>query len=230
MKRIVKLILIIILIGMTAVSTTFSYDILAEYPMATQDQVYQCAKDRNASQEFLDIIPFVYEYSQQLGVDPTIVLAISCLETGYGKSNLFRNYNNPGGIKGKNGWRKFDTLEDGYKCMINLLAIYAGVIGEDRWQYNKAHTTEELGNYYWVENGCDRGYHNKLTIMIRTMVSYPKKEETKPKTKPKTKKVEKPIEENKNTKPSDIIYNILNKESKDNKGLRIINDILKGGE
>ena len=82
MKRIVKLILIIILIGMTAVSTTFSYDILAEYPMATQDQVYQCAKDRNASQEFLDIIPFVYEYSQQLGVDPTIVLAISCLETG----------------------------------------------------------------------------------------------------------------------------------------------------
>ena len=202
--------------------------------MATQEQVYQCMKDRNASKEFLEIIPFVYEYSKTLGVDPTIVLAISSIETGYGKSNLFRNYNNPGGIKSRSGWRRFDTLEDGYRYMINLLAIYAGIIGEDRWQYNKAHTTEELGNYYWVENGVDRGYHKQLTTMIRTILRYPKKEvnETKPKSDEKvtTKKIKEPTKDKVDSKPSDIIYNILNKDKEESGALRIINDILKGGE
>lgn len=186
-----------------------AYDINKQPPLAHKSQAIECIKDRKASKKFINSVDFIYEYSQKLNVDPTIVIAISCLETGYGKSNLFVNYNNPGGIKSRNGWKQFDTIEDGYKYMIELLATYSGQINKSWRIYNKAITTEQLGNYYWVENGADKGYHDKLTIMINAILSYPIKQDND--TLPYKKKKKSAL---------DIIYSKINRSK--GRGLQLI--------
>lgn len=59
-------------------------------------------------------------YEQYLGkicdlfaIDKNIVLAISYMETGYLKSNLFSYKNNVGGHRGSSGWLSYPTLEAG---------------------------------------------------------------------------------------------------------------------
>lgn len=168
-KRLIVLSLIVIMLF------SCGFSVSRQVPIVDKSQALQCIKDRNATQKFINSIDFIYEYSKKMKVDPSIVVVISCLETGYGKSNLFRNLNNPGGIKAVKGWRKFKTIEDGYKYMIDLLATYAGVNDNtDSYLYGVAKTTQDLGKYYWIENGVDKGYHDKVTTMIRIMQSYPK--------------------------------------------------------
>ena len=164
---------------MSSFIPSYSYDLKQEIPIVKKSQAYACMKDRHASKEFLDDIDFIYDYSSELGIDPSIIVAISAIETGYGKSHLFVVFNNPGGIKGNHGWQRFTTTKDGYKHMINLMATYAGIINRHSYLFNKAPTTEQLGNYYWVENGCDAGYHKQLTRMIKIMQNYPIKESEK---------------------------------------------------
>ena len=143
-------------------------------PLVDKSQTIQFLKDRKASKKMLDCVDFVYEYAESKGIDPSIIMAMSSIEAAYGKSRLFIYNNNPGGIKTRNGWAHFDTIEDGYRYMINLLATYAGTNNNTTsYLYGKAKTTQQLGNYYWVENGCDAGYHRQLTIQIENMRSYP---------------------------------------------------------
>ena len=216
-KKILILFIAFILTFLSCGSSN-AYDIATK---ATTDisQARQFLTDRHASKKMMDSLDFIYDYCAEIGIDPTLVVAISSIETGYGKSNLFVNYNNPGGIKARSGWKRFDTIEDGYRYMIKLLATYAGLINENSWLYGKATTTQQLGNYYWVENGCDRGYHSQLTRQIRTIQSYKVIKIAKKKTK-EIKEDKK--EGNKNSK--DIIDKAM-----DNKKTptSIINDILK---
>lgn len=214
-NKLLKIMIMIFTLMLVISNPSSAYEINTDEPMADKSQVIQFLKDRNASDEMLDNVDFIYEYSEELGIDPTIVIAISSLETGYGKSNLFRNYNNPGGIKSKNGWAKFKTTRDGYKYMIRLLATYSGKINKNSWLYDKAHTTQELGNYYWVENGCDSGYHKQLTIVINKILSYPLKKEKK--VTKQEKKQETKIEENK------ITESVEKEDTKQNKLQQIMN-------
>ena len=165
----------------------------------------------------LDCVPFIYDYCEEVGIDATIVIGISSLETGYGKSNLFIRNNNPGGMKARRGWMKFDTLEDGYRTMINKIAVMAGVRESKSFYYNTCYYVRDLGNIYWVENGCDRGYYNNLISQMNKIASYevineePKKEII----------VEK--EERKLT-PKEYIMSF---KSKKGNGMKLIDDILR---
>ena len=197
-------------------------------PLIDKTQTVQFLKDRNASKKMLDCVDFVYEYAESKGIDPSIIMAISSIETGYGKSRLFVYNNNPGGIKARNGWARYDTAKDGYRAMINLLATYAGTNNNtSSYLYGKATTTQQLGNYYWVENGCDAGYHRQLTRQIEKMRSYPIIEE-KPIKKPVV--LEQPQKKSTSHKRqhsgADIIFDILdNKEH--SSGYDFIMNLLK---
>ena len=222
-KKILILFIAFILTFLSCGSSN-AYDIATK---ATTDisQARQFLTDRHASKKMMDSLDFIYDYCAEIGIDPTLVVAISSIETGYGKSNLFVNYNNPGGIKARSGWKRFNTIEDGYRYMIRLLATYAGLINENSWLYGKATTTQQLGNYYWVENGCDRGYHSQLTRQIKTIQSYKVIKNTKKDSKDiidktiKNKKTSTSIindilkrKSNKNnTNSLDLIYNSLKK-------------------
>ncbi|CAJ1315911.1 peptidoglycan DD-metalloendopeptidase family protein [Paenibacillus nuruki] len=56
------------------------------------------------------------------GIDPAALAAIAIQESGNGTSPLAVNKNNIGGMRdGKNGWQKFDSIEDGIEAMARNL-------------------------------------------------------------------------------------------------------------
>ena len=159
--------------------------VIATENTTTPYQAEQFLKDRNATQEMIDCIDFVYDYCEKVGIDATLIIAQSSIETGYGKSRLCRKYNNVGGMKAsRGGWMKFNSLKDGYRAMINKIAVMAGVRKSSAYYFNSCYYIEDLGNIYWVENGCDYGYYNMLVGQMNRIKSYRryvKKKVNKPK-------------------------------------------------
>lgn len=181
MKKLLALLLtLILIIPLTAVS----YAPKIAVPNTTDpSQAKKFLKDRNASKELINCVDYIYDYCDEVGIDATLIIGISSIETGYGKSNLFRNYNNPGGMKARSGWMRFKSVKAGYKAMIDKIAVMAGVKMSSSYYYNTCVYIKDLGNIYWVENGCDKGYYNMLTKQMNTISSY--KSDSKPKTKSK---------------------------------------------
>lgn len=217
MKKLWYIILSLILALILHDITDAYSPIIATDNTTTAEQAIEFLKDRNATKSMLDCVPFIYDYCEEVGIDATIVIGISSLETGYGKSNLFIRNNNPGGMKARRGWMKFDTLEDGYRTMINKIAVMAGVRESKSFYYNTCYYVRDLGNIYWVENGCDRGYYNNLISQMNKIASYEViNEESK-----KEIIVEK--EERKLT-PKEYIMSF---KSKKGNGMKLIDDILR---
>ena len=154
--------------------------IIATKNTTTKEQAIAFLEDRNTSKEMIDCIPFIYDYCDEVGIDATIIVGISSIETGYGKSRLFVRNNNPGGLKARRGWMKFDTPKDGYRYMINKIAAMAGVRKSKSFYYNSCYYIRDLGNVYWVENGCDRGYYHNLVLQMNKIASYEIEEPIKP--------------------------------------------------
>lgn len=67
------------------------------------------------------------KYAVEMGIDPYLAVAIVLHETGcnYSCSSLVKTNYNVGGMKGSNGYLKFNTLDEGiYKFMYNLKTKY----------------------------------------------------------------------------------------------------------
>ena len=227
-----KLIVFVMAIVMCVIFSgdTYAYPITYnDAPLIDKSQTVQFLKDRNASKKMLNCIDFVYEYAESKGIDPSIIMAISSIETGYGKSRLFVYNNNPGGIKARNGWAHYDTIKDGYRAMINLMATYAGTNNNTgSYLYGKATTTQQLGNYYWVENGCDAGYHRQLTRQIEKMRSYPiiKEKPIKKPVVPEQPQKKKSTSHKRQHSGADIIFDILD-DKEHSSGYDFIMNLLK---
>ena len=216
MKKLWYIILSLILALILHDITDAYSPIIATDNTTTAEQAIEFLKDRNATKSMLDCVPFIYDYCEEVGIDATIVIGISSLETGYGKSNLFVRKNNPGGMKARRGWMKFDTLEDGYRTMINKIGAMAGVIKSNSFYYNTCYYVKDLGNIYWVENGCDRGYYNNLIRQMNKIASYEIVNEEQ------RKEIIVEKEERKLT-PKEYIMSF---KSKKGNGMKLINDIL----
>lgn len=162
--------------------------VIATENTTTPYQAEQFLKDRNATQEMINCVDFVYDYCEKVGIDATLIIAQSSIETGYGKSRLCRKYNNVGGMKAsRGGWMKFNSLKDGYRAMINKIAVMAGVRKSNSYYYNSCKYIEDLGKIYWCENSVDHGYYNMLVKQLNRIKSYKRLE----------KKVTKKVKENK---------------------------------
>ena len=149
--------------------------VIATENTTTPYQAEQFLKDRNATQEMINCVDFVYDYCEKVGIDATLIIAQSSIETGYGKSRLCRKYNNVGGMKAsRGGWMKFNSLKDGYRAMINKIAVMAGVRKSSAYYFNSCYYIEDLGNIYWCENSVDYGYYNLLCKQMNTIKSYKK--------------------------------------------------------
>ena len=174
--------------------------VIATENTTTPYQAEQFLKDRNATQEMIDCIDFVYDYCKKVGIDATLIIAQSSIETGYGKSRLCRKYNNVGGMKAsRGGWMKFNSLKDGYRAMINKIAVMAGVRNSSAYYFNSCYYIEDLGNIYWCENSVDYGYYSMLVGQMNRIKSYKKY------VKKKVNKPKKQIITNKKTRKNKII-------------------------
>lgn len=220
-----KKILCILFSLMIIVSTTLHTD---AYPLKDKgkhevdiSQARQFLIDHNASHSLLESLDYVYEYSEEVGIDPSIIVAMTTIETGYGKSSLFKNNNNPGGIKSLKGWAHYENKQQGFRAMINLLATYAGIKNPNSWLHGYSNTTEGLAGMYWT-NKEDAGYHILLTKIINNMKRYEKKstvnKEPETENENDTDEVIDKILKNKRTSTSNILYDILNSNKGNNSG------------
>ena len=173
--------------------------VIATENTTTPYQAEQFLKDRNATQEMINCVDFVYDYCEKVGIDATLIIGISSIETGYGKSNLCRNNNNPGGMKARRGWMRFKSLKSGYKAMIDKIAVMSGVKKSNSYYYNSCKYIEDLGNIYWCENSVDYGYYSMLCKQMNSIKSYKKY------VKKKVNKPKKQIITNKKTRKNKII-------------------------
>lgn len=221
MKKIISLIFSLMII----ISTTLYAD---AYPLKDKgkhevdiSQARQFLIDHNASPSLLESLDYIYKYSEEVGIDPSLIVAMTTIETGYGKSNLFVNNNNPGGIKSLNGWACYENKQQGFKAMINLLATYAGIKNPNSWLYGYSDTTQGLAGMYWT-NDEDAGYHTLLTKVINNMKKYEKKSIVSKKPETTNNKIIDDILKNNRTSSSSIIYDILENRSKDDSGYNYI--------
>ena len=193
-------------------------------PTSTQSQAIQYLSDKNASQELIDLIPFIYEYSEKVGVDPTLVVAQICLETNYFKSDLCKSHKNTSGIKKtQTTYRKYDTYKEGIKAEIDLLNKYAGGNPDDKSFNSGWCTTVEGLAGKWAE---DPNYSKKLLSIMSDIKSYQdcnfykEKEEFNKEEINENKDIEKKT-------PISIINDILNNKKSHSKGYDIIRRILE---
>ena len=192
MKKKIASLLITLILATPCLCYSKNKPLIAIDNTTTPFQAEQFLKDRNATQEMIDCVDFVYDYCEKVGIDATLIIAQSSIETGYGKSRLCRKYNNVGGMKAsRGGWMKFNSLKDGYRAMINKIAVMAGVRKSSAYYFNSCYYIEDLGNIYWCENGCDYGYYSMLVGQMNRIKSYRryvKKKVNKPKKQTITKK------------------------------------------
>lgn len=235
MKKKLLIIVLAIIMCIVCTSNSLAYPLTyQDTPLIDKSQAEQFLKDRHASKKMLNCLDYIYEYSKEVGIDPGVIVAMSSIETGYGKSHLFVAHNNPGGIKSSrtgDGWAHYDSAKAGYRAMINLLATYAGINNNTgSYLYGVSKTTQGLAGIYWTNYGNDYGYHKQLSRQIEAMRRYPiikpKSEVEVSKEKDPVKVIEKITEPEKERSGIDIIYDILGKD-KTSSGYDYIMNILK---
>lgn len=67
---------------------------------------------------------YIYRLSEQYGIDPGFVMSVFILETGWGKSDLYKESNNPAGIVYNRSYRSYKSREEGIEDMYRLLRDY----------------------------------------------------------------------------------------------------------
>ena len=221
MKKCIYFLIAILIINLSF-SNVYAQDIISK-PTSSESQCTQWLKDKNAEQELIDLVPYIFEESIKANVDPTLVIVQTSLETNYFKSDLCKSNKNTAGIKQRgnsNRYDKYNSYEEGLKAQIAHLALYAG--NPQNWYYYTSwldgwvKSIEKLSGA-WAE---DKNYSKKLLQMMNQIYSYESECEPIIEVKEQT--------NNKKIYFENKIYEILSRDNRDNsKGIDIINKILR---
>lgn len=93
----------------------------------------------------------IAHYADLLGVDRCLAYAIVRTETGF-NSNLFRNSNNPAGLRLNGDWWKFSTKDEGFIELCLELKKYELMGAVTIEEIGAIHAPVEDGNSNWVSN------------------------------------------------------------------------------
>ena len=107
----------------TAFMTAYEMEKPVEEPLTTEELIIREAK--------------------AVGIDPSVAVAISRLETGHWTSDAYVYCNNVGGLSDDEVPRSYATVEDGVKAFVDCLVSYWG----------KGLTTPELMESTYCPNG-----------------------------------------------------------------------------
>lgn len=101
-----------------------------------------------------------YKAQEKYGINAIFLIAIARLESACGKSRLARENNNFGGMCGKNGYLKFNSVDDGIDALAkNLKNLYI----------DKGHTTiEMIGEKY----AADPNWADKIVSCMNDMQKF----------------------------------------------------------
>ncbi len=109
----------------------------------TVDSAKNWAKERGATQTFINLADLYWKYAASHGgVNPGVAYVQAAKETGYGKFGgvINESYNNPCGLKTNKGGNdsdpnahmKFSNWDEGVQAHLDHLALYAGANGYPR--------------------------------------------------------------------------------------------------
>ena len=117
-------------------STTITNYSIMNDPTSSKQQIIQWAKNRNCNELFISWIDMAYDIAEDYGVDPTVLIAQTAIETGFGEFGgvIDSSYHNTAGIKTTNGvsnyipnaHMKFDTWRQSFIAQAQHLRLYAG--------------------------------------------------------------------------------------------------------
>ncbi len=104
----------------------------------------------------------IVKYANIFGIDPNMFYSVVQLETGF-SSNLYRNNNNPVGIRDFNGdgWQSFPTKDAGYIEACLEFRKYYRMIGEDPMDVSKD-TLEKIFQIHAPAEDGNEGYVDEL--------------------------------------------------------------------
>lgn len=105
-------------------------------PTATLEQCLTWAKNKKATDLFIELVPKLYSIAEKEGVNPVLVVVQCAKETGYCRfggvlDSSFKNtcglkIPQGGGCTDPNAHMRFETWEDGILAQVEHLALYAG--------------------------------------------------------------------------------------------------------
>ena len=151
-------------------------------PTASFEQCKEWAIQKNASEEYMDILPWLYDISIQYGVNPVITVVQCAKETGYCKFGgvLDASFKNSCGLKTPSGGgdydpeahTRFNSWEEGIAAQVQHLCLYAGQEGFPLQNPNDPrHFPYLLGRCTTVEglsgNWAGAGYGERLIEMCK---------------------------------------------------------------
>lgn len=175
-------------------------------PTTTIDQMQAYVIANKANNLAVDLAPLFWEIAVKAGVDPAVIFAQSCKETGFYNFGgvLDASFKNPCGLKtamggsndDPNAHQRFATWEQGIIAQADHLALYAGAPGypkastPDPRQFASikgvAQTVEQLGGPgRWAPSLT---YGTDIVRRMKDLTSTPTKESTPVETKPVEKK------------------------------------------
>ncbi len=140
----------------------FDTSILGEAQI-TLEHAQQWARDRGASEKYINVATAYWYYGELMGIRPEILYAQAGWETNYGKYTgvVSEDMNNWAGIKvyGRNDDEKdahetFETPEEGARGHFNHMSAYVGVepYGEPHARYHSVKTTPWAGTVKTLED------------------------------------------------------------------------------
>jgi flagellum-specific peptidoglycan hydrolase FlgJ len=111
-----------------------------------------------------EIYPFAVKVHKEHRIPVPIVLAIACLESGYGRSHNAQNKFNQMGIRtykgGKAGYRRFPSTEACFEYFGNLL---------EKKRYSPLKEIKDDNLLTWITVLCKSGYNHRERYIIKVM-------------------------------------------------------------
>lgn len=156
---------------------------------ATVGQAKAWAKNKGATDTFVNLADIFWRLAPAVGVDPVVAYCQSAKETGYGnfRGVLDESFRNPCGMKKKEGGgdydkeahQRFTSWEEGIQAQLDHLALYAGAPGYPKsitpdprhFSFIKgtAPSVEDLGGK-WAPSST---YGNDIVKMMNELIATP---------------------------------------------------------
>ena len=142
----------------------YSYEVFTDqHTYSVEELEYALQSPRDGLQQYADTI---IEVCKEYNVNPIFSIAQFGVESGWGKSELFKEYNNLGGWKNGDGtYTKFDSAEECIEIVIKSLATE--YMNPQHWKYCGGSTIEDIATRY-CPNGGDT-YVDLISEIMTTL-------------------------------------------------------------
>ena len=155
---------------------------------STMDAAVMWARSNGATEQFIDIAKYYWQYGEELGIRADLMYAQAARETGFGRfgRHATADMNNFAGIKKYDindstidAHESFPTAQDGVRAHFNHMCAYIGAepVGEPHGRYYTIMRMPWAGTINYIEEltgkwSVDPEYGARIAEMAQEMKKY----------------------------------------------------------